>query len=430
MKEVRVGIAGFGTVGRGTAEALSENRHEIEARTGARLRVTAVCRRSPLPPSAVPHGARTVSQWNDLVAAPDVDVVVEAIGGTTVAYQVVRTALELGKPVVTANKNLIAERGEEIFAIARQRNLPVGIEASVAGAVPIIRVLSESICGDRVLALRGILNATANYILTRMYNDGLSFNDALALAQDAGYAEADPAFDVDGIDARDKLCILARLAFRCSLSPSQIPTAGIRSILSEDMHYARRLNSTIRLIAAAERRQDVLEVSVRPWLVNRRSMLSGVEGAHNAVLVQGERTGTHMLYGRGAGGAPTGVAVLSDLMQIAAEMAAGKLSFRESIAAASNGPVRILQQHRSEPWYLRLTVNDQPGIVAQVASAIARQGANIDSVIQEPHMTKQRLSFVITIEPVPESAIEVAVREINAMSFMVEPVLVLPIQEH
>jgi homoserine dehydrogenase len=442
MKEVRVGIAGFGTVGMGTAEALSQNRHEIEARTGAQLRVTAVCRRSPIPGEAIPRGARAVSQWKALVSAPDVDVVVEAIGGTTVAYEVVRAALDAGKPVVTANKNLIAEHGEQIFAIARQRNIPVGIEASVAGAVPIIRVLSESICGDRVLALRGILNGTANYILTRMYNDGLPFNDALALAQKAGYAEADPAFDVDGIDARDKLCILARLAFRCQLATSQIPTVGIRNILPDDMHYARRLNSTIRLIASAERHprgvadqtrseqvEDTLEVSVRPWLVSKQSMLSSVEGAHNAVLLEGERTGSHMLYGRGAGGGPTGVAVLSDLMQIAAEMAAGKLSFRESIAAASNGPVRISPQHRLEPWYLRLTVNDQPGIVAQVASAIAKQGANIDSVIQEPHLTKPRLSFVITIEPVAESAINAAIREINAMRFMIEPVLVLPIQD-
>jgi homoserine dehydrogenase len=429
MNEVGVGIVGYGTVGRGTAEAIVQNAAEIEARTGARLRVAAVCRRSPLTNGAVPPGARAVTDWRELLATPGVDVVVETMGGVTAAHELVRAALEAGKPVVTANKNLIAEHGGEIFALARRQNLPIGIEASVAGAVPIVRALAEAVSGDRILVLRGILNGTTNYILTRMSNDGLTFEEALLLAQQAGYAEADPTFDIEGIDARDKLCILARLAFRCEIAPSQIAATGIRHISAVDFHYARRLHSTIRLLAVAEKRGSDLEISVRPWMLHRRSILSSVEGAHNAVVLEGERTGTHMLYGRGAGSGPTGIAVLSDLMQIAADIAAHKLAFRQAIAAPCNGTVNISGRRASAPWYLRLTVHDRPGIVAHVAQALARNSANIDAVFQEPGMQKHRLSFVVTVEPVSECAIQQAVSEINAADFMLEAVLVLPILE-
>jgi homoserine dehydrogenase len=429
MNEVGVGIVGFGTVGKGTADAILQNAAEIEARTGARIRVASVCRRSPLTNGAVPPGAHAVTDWKELVASPGVNIVVETMGGVTAAHELVRAALEAGKPVVTANKNLIAEHGGELFELARRRNVPIGIEASVAGAVPIVRALAEAVCGDRLLALRGILNGTTNYILTRMSQDGLSFEEALRLAQQAGYAEADPTFDIEGIDARDKLCILARLAFRCEISPAQIAATGIGRVSAEDFHYARRLRATIRLLAVAERHGDELEVSVRPWLVSRKSILSSVEGAHNAVMLEGERTGTHMLYGRGAGSGPTGIAVLSDLMQIASDMAAGKLAFRQSVAAPCDVKLPISAHRVLAPWYLRLTVKDRPGIVAQVAQAIARQHANIDAVCQEPDLKKERLSFVVTVEPVSECAIAQAVKEINSMDFMLEPALVLPILE-
>jgi homoserine dehydrogenase len=285
VKDIGVGIAGFGTVGRGTAEAIERNATQIADLVGARLHVSAVCRRSDIPADIVPRGAETYSDWRALVEDPKVNIVVEAIGGTGVAHEVIRTALELGKPVVTANKKLIAECGSELFALAAARKLPLGIEASVAGAVPIVRVLTEGIAGDRVLALRGILNGTANYILSTMHNDELSFEEALRLAQEAGYAEADPTLDIDGLDARDKLCILTQLAFHHHVACDDVPVKGIRHVLAEDFHYARRLDATIRLLASAVRHGEELEIGVRPWLVSRHSMLAGVEGAYNAVLV-------------------------------------------------------------------------------------------------------------------------------------------------
>jgi homoserine dehydrogenase len=422
MKDVRIGIVGYGTVGRGTAEAIAANSDEIAARTGARLRVTAVSRRTPM---AAPDGARAFTDWKELVASSDVDIVVETIGGTTVALDIVRRALELGKPVVTANKNLMANHGEAIFSLALAKNLPVGIEASVAGGVPIIRVLAEAISGDRLKALRGILNGTSNYILTRMEHDGLGFDQALKLAQEAGYAEADPTMDVDGIDARDKLCILARLAFRYQAAPAEIPTVGIRRVSAVDIRYAHSLNARIRLLASAQIHQDDLSLSVRPWVVSRQLILSSVEGANNAVLIEGERAGTQMLYGPGAGGGPTGVAVLSDLMQIAADFAHGRLAFREAVAV-NNRPLHLGPMRRPVPWYLRLTVKDEPGIIARVADAIAHHKGNIDSVLQDPGMKKTPLSFVITLEPSLEPAIADAVRAIDAMPFMAEPAHCMP----
>src|SRR5258706_3122391 len=288
MPEVRIGIAGYGTVGRGTAEALQANADEIAARVGARLRVSAVCRRTSFASDEVLNGARVVKDWRDLVSARDVDIVLETIGGTTVAFDIVRRTLELGNPVVTANKNLMAEHGDEIFALARKQNVPIGIEASVAGSIPIIRVLAEALCGDRLVALHGILNGTSNYILTRMEQEQLSFADALAEAQQAGYAEPDPAMDIEGIDSRDKLSILARLAFRCQVSPSAIPTTGIGRISAAYIRYASSLGTKVRLLASAELNEHSVNLSVRPWLVNQRSILSSVEGPNNAVLVEGE----------------------------------------------------------------------------------------------------------------------------------------------
>lgn len=427
MKVIRVGIAGYGTVGRGTAEAISRNADEIVHRTGARLQVSAVCRRGPVSDGTAPTGAGVFTDWRELVHHPDVDIVVETIGGADVAFDVIKSALEAGKPVVTANKKLIAERGAELFNLAQARGLPLGIEASVAGAVPVVRVLTEGIGGDRLLALRGILNGTANYILSRMQNDGLPFQDALRLAQDAGYAEADPTLDIDGLDARDKLCILTQLAFRCAIECSQIPVTGIRSVRAEDFHYARRLKSTIRLLATSVRRGGELEVSVRPWLVSNDSMLASVEGAHNAVLVDAERSGTHMLYGKGAGGGPTGIAVLSDLLHIARQVVAGKVFSPQVPVVANGNSFRLTQGLRPHPWYLRLTVRDEPGIVARVAAALASHQVNIDAVLQEPHLKKDPLSFVIMLEPATERDVFAALGQVDSMPFMRQPVLALPV---
>ena len=429
MKQVRVGIVGFGTVGRATADIIEKHRDLIAHRSGVTLTVTAVCRRSNIEPATAPSNARAYSDWKQLLQDPNVDVVVETMGGTGDSLQLVRGALEQGKPVVTANKNLLAGHGDELFALAVARNLPIGFEASVAGGIPILRVIHESTAGDRLRSVHGILNGTANYILTQMESRGIEFAEALAEAQKAGFAEADPSFDIDGQDARDKLCILARMAFEGGLDVARIPTYGIRHIRAIDIHSANRLESTIRLVGSAEQTDDGLEVSVRPWLVSRRSMLAKVEGVNNAVFLVGDKIGTQMFYGRGAGGDATGSAVVSDLIEISRDFAAGQLNAKNIPGFLSSQSLPLSDRPKPVSWYLRLTVKDQRGIVARVAEIIAHESINIDSLEQEPHLPKDRVSFVITVEPVSEPVIRRAVNTINEFDFMVEPVLLLRIEE-
>jgi len=428
MNRVRVGIAGFGTVGRATAAIISAHADLIAQRSGVRLVVTSVCRRSSVKTEDIPVGARAVSDWNELVSADDVDVVVETMGGTDEARQLMLASLNQGKPVVTANKNLVATHGDELFALAAARNLPIGFEASVAGGIPILRVIHESTAGDRLRAVHGILNGTSNYILTQMESRGIEFDVALHEAKQAGYAEADPSFDIDGLDARDKLCILARMAFGGRLDVSRIPTYGIRRVRAIDVHSANRLDSTIRLVGSAESTQSGTEISVRPWMVNRHSMLAKVEGVNNAVFLVGDKIGTQMFYGRGAGGDATGAAVVSDLIEIARDLAAGQISAKKISGFLDSHELAISQTPRPVSWYLRLTVKDQRGIVARVAEVIAQHDINIDSLEQQPHLPKDRVSFVITIEPVSEPTVRHAVDAINAFEFMVEPVLLLRIE--
>jgi homoserine dehydrogenase len=433
--EVRVGIVGYGTVGRATAEILAGHAAEIKQRTGGvAVSVTRISRKTPRPSESGCNGAQIVQHWREVVNAGDVDIVVEAVGGTSVAYEVVRAALENGKPVVTANKALLALHGEELFALARQTNLPIGIEASVAGGVPVIRAISEALAADRIQAIYGIVNGTCNYILTQMELRGISFDQALHQAQAAGYAEADPSLDIDGLDARDKIAILARIAFGHPIQAEEIAVTGIRNITATDFHYAHRLDSTIRLVASAERIEDTIHIAVQPWLEPRDSMLAKADGANNAIFIAGEKVGTQMLFGRGAGGDATGTAVLSDVLQIAQQIAHGHVTPSAFSAFQSAQRLRLVSRPRPVRWFLRLTVKDRPGILARTAEAIAHEGINIDSVIQEPNMPKDNLSFVITLEPTPEATASRAVKSINNFDFMKSAVLLLPmisaVEEH
>ena len=424
MKTVRIGIVGFGAVGRATAEIVCQHADLIERRSGVRLYVTVVCRRSGVKPQDTPNGSRFVSDWKELVHAPDVDVLVEAMGGIEQALQVVRAALEAGKPVVTANKNLLAEHGDELFALAACRKLPIGFEASVASSIPIVRVIHESTAGDQLHAVHGIMNGTANYILTEMESRSIEFDHALREAQKAGYAESDPSLDIDGIDSRDKLCILARMAFGGRLHVSQIPTCGIRQIRLVDMRSVNRHDGTIRLIGSAEQTEAGIEVSVRPWMVSRHSLLARVQGVNNAIFLTGDKIGTQMFYGRGAGGDATGAVVVSDLIEIACDLAAGQLRPKRLSGFMNSPELEVCQAPRPVRWYLHLTVKDQRGTVARLAELMAGHDIHIASLEQECHKNNQS-SLVITVEPVSEPVISHAVDAINGLDFMVEPVLLL-----
>src|SRR5882672_6065891 len=325
MQQVNVGIVGLGNVGMGTLAVLAENAEQISLKLGFRLCVSAVCSRSvetkQLPPAL--SGIFKTADWRELVSRPDVDIVAELVGGTTVAQEIVNEAIARKKSVVTANKELMASAGAEIWDRAIAAGINLAMEASVAGGIPIHSVLREGISGDRVVALYGILNGTSNYILTEMEKRGAAFGDVLAEAQRLGYAEADPSADVDGFDARSKLSILAALAFGEKIVPSDIYVEGIRRISPMDFQYAQQLGHTIRLICGAQQTRDGLILSVRPALIRCSTILAGVQGAYNAVWVKGLYGQDTFYYGRGAGPQPTGVAVVSDLMRVAREIRCG-----------------------------------------------------------------------------------------------------------
>jgi homoserine dehydrogenase len=423
VRTIRVGIAGFGTVGQATARILASHQAEIAARCGAVLCVTAICRRSPI--AAPAFGVTVHSDWRALVTNPEVDIVLETIGGVTEARAVVETALESGKPVVTANKNLLAAQGEALMKIADRRNVPLGFEAAVAGGVPVIRAIAEGTAADRLRSVHGILNGTANYILTRMEAGGVEFAEALSEAQRLGYAEADPSFDVEGIDARDKLAILARLAFGGKVDAGAIATMGIRELTAVDMVYAAKLDATIRLVGAAEKHANGVALTVRPWLVPRRDLLAKVEGVNNAVILAGERAGVQMFYGPGAGGDPTAIAVLSDLMEIAGDMVTGRLAAKPASGFRETNDLPLCHQPPPVRWYLRLVIDDAPGVLARVAGILGRHEINIDFVLQEPNLNKRRLPFVITVEPVSEPLLLRALVELDRDPALQAPVLPL-----
>lgn len=425
MKRIGVAIIGFGTVGTATVRILSSNAKLIESRAGVSIYAPVVCRRST-PRNLSPEN-RFVSDWREAIRDPEAQIIVETVGGIDVARSVIEAALNAGKPVVTANKALLSVYGDELAALAHKNNVPLRFEAAVAGGIPVIRALAEGAVGDDLLSVYGILNGTSNFILSRMESAGAEFSSALREAQEAGYAEQDPSRDIDGQDTQDKLAILARLAFGTPVEPRCIRTAGIRNIRAVDMHYAKRLDSTIRLVGSATRDHDGIDVSVGPWLVGRDSMLGKVEGAHNAVFLHGRNLGKQVFYGEGAGGAPTGAAVVSDIVQIARELSRGTLRFSAISGFGNTEDKFIAAAPGPSSWYLRLTVKDRPGILARVADIIAAEHMNIDSVIQEPHMDKADLSFVITVEPVGETNISRAVTAINKLEFMKEHVLLMKI---
>ena len=327
MRDINVGIVGLGNVGSGAVTILAENAAEIAARLGFRLNLEAVCSRRALrrPMVAGIAHAFVTENWREVVTRPGIDIVVELVGGTGVARQVVEGAIANGKSVVTANKELIALDGLNIWRRAAERGVSLGLEASVCGGIPIHAVLREGICADRIETLFGILNGTSNYILTEIEKHGTPFNVVLAEAQKLGYAEADPAADIDGFDARSKLALLAAFAFGVRLDPLQIAVEGIRRIVPVDFRYAHQLGCTLRLLGSARREDDGLFVSVRPALVPLSTVLASVQGAYNGVWSRGAYGADTFYYGQGAGSLPTGVAVVSDLMRVARDLQTGNL---------------------------------------------------------------------------------------------------------
>jgi homoserine dehydrogenase len=411
----RVALLGFGTVGQSVARILCSGEipqvqlTHIFNRQVARKRVDWV-------PASV-----TWTESADDVLAADVSIVIELVGGLRPAYDWVKGALMSGKSVVTANKQLMAHHGTELLDLARSRGLEVRFEASVAGGIPVLRALQEGLAGDRLVEVRGILNGTCAYILSRMQTETISFADALSEAQRAGYAEADPSEDLDGADAAAKLAIIAAVGLRRPVRVTDIATKSIRPIEPVDFEYARELGCTIRQIARASAEDNgAVFAAVRPALVPLSSGFGRVEGSQNLVTVRGIFGGETSFFGSGAGGSPTAVAVVSDVL---------------SVASRGTGPVSTMAPtafHQVSgdfvaPHYVRFTVNDKPGILAQVTAAYAKFGINIDGVLQLPKFRKDRLPFVTTLEECSESVLDRALAEVAKSDFHVQPPLSLPI---
>jgi homoserine dehydrogenase len=408
-----------------------ENAEQIEMKLGFRLRVRAV--------SSLDVDEKEISEalgpvhktkdWREVATHPDVHIVAELIGGKTTALEIIDTAIAHGKSVVTANKELIALSGAEIWDRAARAEVNLAMEASVAGGIPIHAVLREGISGDRIVALYGILNGTCNYILTQMEKRGANFDDVLAEAQKLGYAEANPSADVDGFDARSKLAILSALAFGERITPSDIFTEGIRRISAIDFDYAHRLDHTIRLICGARQTPEGLVLSVRPALIPQSTILASVLGSYNAIWVKGFYGEDTFYYGKGAGARPTGVAVVSDLMRVAREIRLGSPERVSPFAHPRLGeynPIPVSKQKRA--YFLRFRVVDRPGIIKSLAGILADKHVSIDAVLQVPCDNKRDLPFVITVEPTSEQAVQEAVAEMSKLDFLLEPPLALPME--
>ncbi len=416
-----VALVGFGTVGRAVAAILCK-------RTDGLLRLTHIFNRN-FEPKKQRWGAELAIPgdviWTDDLHAilnSDVDIVIELIGGLSPAEELVRGALSAGKSVVTANKQLIARHGPDLLQLAGANGCQLEFGASVAGGVPVLPSLRTGLCGDHLHGISGILNGTCNYILSRIETAHIPFSEALEEAQAKGYAEADASEDLDGGDARAKLSILALAGLKVRVSPEDIRARTIRPVDSVDFDYAAELGCTIRQISRADLKGPTLFAEVGPSLVPTASPFGRVQRNLNLVLTSGEYGGDMAFLGAGAGGNPTAVAVVSDLMFVAESLAAGPRSRR---------PLQLATPQVScdfeTPWYLRLVVKDQPGIIASLAAILSHHRLNIDSVLQKPGFDKNALPFVITLEPCHDAQLRPALQEMSASPFALKPCLCLPI---
>ncbi|MFT4822933.1 MAG: homoserine dehydrogenase [Halioglobus sp.] len=418
MKSVKIGICGLGTVGSGTFNVLAENSGLVAARALAPIEVVHVGARRDNPSCDV-SGIKVSRDIFDVVKDPDVDIIVELIGGTTVARQLVEDAIRAGKHVVTANKALIAEFGNEIFALAAQKGVTVRYEAAVAGGIPIIKALREGLAGNRIKWLAGIINGTGNFILSEMREKGRDFADVLAEAQALGYAEADPTFDVEGIDAAHKLVILAAIAFGMPLQFSKVYTEGITKLTPQDLDYAQELGYRIKHLGVARQSEAGVELRVHPTLIPETRLLANVNGVKNAVLVEGSAVGPTLYYGAGAGAEPTASAVVADIVDLARDLSAGQQSRVPSLGVAladiTDLPIIPMVDVKT-PWYLRMEAQDKPGVMTQVTRILSEQGISIEALIQKaPTGGQARVPIIVLTNIAAQGALETAVDAIEAL---------------
>ena len=436
---VRVGLLGIGTVGGGTFEVLTRNQAEITRRAGRRIEITRVADLDVARARAlVGERARVDSDARGLVSDPEIDIVIELIGGYGIARELVMAAIENGKHVVTANKALLAVHGNEIFAAASRKGVMVAFEAAVAGGIPIIKALREGLTANRIDWIAGIINGTTNFILTEMRDKGLAFDAVLGEAQRLGYAEADPTFDIEGVDAGHKITILSSIAFGIPVRFDKAHIEGITKLQSADIKYAEQLGYRIKLLGITRRRMadgKVLgvELRVHPTLIPARRLIANVEGAMNAVWVKGDAVGHTMYYGKGAGSEPTASAVIADLVDVARMLTSDPdnrvphLAFQtESLADLPILPISEVET----AYYLRLRVADEPGVLADITRILADAGISIDAVLQrEPGEGESQTDIILLTHRTIEKQVDSAIAKIEALSTVLSKAIRIRLEE-
>ena len=430
MNPVKVGLLGLGTVGCGTVSVLKRNAQEIQRRAGRGIVIAqAAARDMQRARSCDAEGITLTSDAMTVVDNPDLEVIVELIGGTTIARELVARAIANGKHVVTANKALIAKHGNEIFARAREQGVMVAFEAAVAGGIPIIKAIREGLSANRIEWVAGIINGTCNFILTEMRNHGRDFDVALKDAQDKGYAEADPTFDIEGIDSAHKLTIMASIAFGIPLQFDKVYVRGITAVAGEDVAYAEALGYRIKLLGIARRRAEGVELRVHPTLIPEKRLIANVDGVMNAVLVRGDAVGPLLFYGAGAGAEPTASAVVADLIDVARVMTADPdhrvphLAFQPN--AMTELPILPMEAVESA-YYLRMNALDRPGVLADISRILAELGISIEAIRQrEPGEGEQHVPVVILTQRVVERSVNEAIQRIQELASIQGEVILL-----
>ncbi len=421
MKPVKVGVLGLGTVGSGTVNVLQRNADEISRRAGRDIEVSyATARDINKKRDCDVSNINVVADPTEVVSSADVDIVVELIGGDTLAKDLVLKAIENGKHVVTANKALIAKHGNEIFAAAQAKGVMVAFEAAVAGGIPIIKAIREGLAGNAIEWLAGIINGTGNFILTEMRDKGRDFADVLAEAQALGYAEADPTFDVEGIDAAHKLTILASIAFGIPLQFEEAYTEGISKISQDDVTYAEELGYRIKHLGISRRTADGIELRVHPTLIPERRLIANVDGVMNAVLVQGDAVGPTLYYGAGAGAEPTASAVVADIVDVVRVLTSDPDNRVPHLAfqADALSDIAILPMEKVETaYYLRMQAEDKPGVLADVTRILGEKEISIEAIIQkEPMAGSDKANIIILTHRVLENNMNNALAEVEALN--------------
>ncbi len=423
MKKINIGLVGFGVVGSGVYELLEQNNEVIKERTNIDLHIAAICDLDTTRVQNITKNATVTTDWKELTSNPDIDIIVELIGGIQPAKDIILDSFKNGKSVVTANKKLLAEEGEEIFSVANTQDVKLGYEASVAGGIPCIQVLKHGLVGNKIKSVIGILNGTTNYILTKMADTNAPFEEVLKDAQEKGFAEADPTFDIEGFDAGHKITLLSMLAYNKKVSYTDIAIDGITKMQDIDFAFAQDMGYTIKLLGISKEINGKLDIRVHPAMLPERHPLATVNDEYNAVMFDWDMTDPILLYGKGAGSKPTASAVVGDIVDIA------RLNTIPEPALIINGNADLLEEEeRVSRYYIRIHTEDQPGLLAQIAGVFGEHKISIASVLQK-EVQNTLVPLIIVTHDAKENNIKKAITDINNFEFIKTDIVLIKIED-